>query len=86
MIPNSSPNLLTGSWSAEPTFYKFLKDQLPDEFTVIHSLPWLYEKAKEFDNRPVLIGEIDFLILHPYLDVLIDDELDLPDKLPAIQT
>jgi len=70
MIPDSSPNLLTGSPYAEPKVYKYLREQLANEYTVIHSLPWLYERAKEFDNRPVLIGEIDFLILHPTFGIL----------------
>ena len=48
----------TGSNQAEPDIYWRLKKQLPDDFVVIHSLPWLASVAKEIDGRSVPTGEI----------------------------
>lgn len=70
MIPPTGPNLATGSRRAEPDIYWRLQKQLPDEFTVIHSIPWLSSVARAIDGRPVPTGEIDFLILHPELGLL----------------
>ena len=69
MIPTSGP-ADSGSERAEPDIYWRLKHQLSDEFTVIHSLPWLGSAASEIDGRPVPTGEIDFIVLHPSLGVL----------------
>lgn len=55
---------------AEPDLYQRFKTQLPDTFTVIHSLPWLAEAAKEVDGRDVPTGEIDFLVIHEELGIL----------------
>jgi hypothetical protein len=60
----------SASRTAEPIVYKRLSEQLSDEFTVIHSLPWLGSAASEIDGRPVLTGEIDFLIFHQDLGIL----------------
>jgi AAA domain/Nuclease-related domain len=69
MFPNDSPQD-TGSRTAEPIVYRRLKEQLSDEFVVIHSLPWLASAAKEIDGRSVPTGEIDFLVLHQKLGIL----------------
>ncbi len=69
MFPTDSPQD-TGSRTAEPIVYRRLKEQLSDEFVVIHSLPWLASVAKEIDSRSVPTGEIDFLILHQNLGIL----------------
>lgn len=70
MIPPDRPNLNTGSERAEPNIYWHLKNQLSDDFVIIHSVPWLSSRAAEIDGRPVPTGEIDFLILHPLLGIL----------------
>lgn len=70
MIPENGPHLATGSERAEPDIYWRLAKQLPDDFTVIHSIPWLSAAAKAIDNRAVPTGEIDFLVLHPVLGLL----------------
>ena len=69
MFPKIGPQN-TGSHKAEPNIYWRLSKQLSDEFTVIHSLPWLASAAREIDNRFVPTGEIDFLILHQELGIL----------------
>ncbi|MFN4868853.1 MAG: nuclease-related domain-containing protein [Pseudanabaena sp.] len=69
MFPKASPQN-TGSTRAEPDLYWRLSKNLSDEFTVIHSLPWLASVSKEIDGRSVPTGEIDFLILHRELGIL----------------
>ena len=63
MIPDNYP---TDTQScAERRMFDELRDGLGDEYTVIHSLPWLH------DERPVLReGECDFVILHPKMGLL----------------
>lgn len=68
MIPPEGP-VENDSFAAEPNIYWRLK-RLPDDFTIIHSLPWLSRAAEEIDGRPVPTGEIDFLILHSSLGIL----------------
>jgi hypothetical protein len=70
MIPPTGPNMSTGSLRAEPDIYWRLRNQLPDEFTVIHSVPWLSSAGSAVAGRPVPTGEIDFLVLHPDLGLL----------------
>jgi AAA domain/Nuclease-related domain len=72
MFPKVGPQN-TGSIWAEPDVYWRLAKQLSNEFTVIHSLPWLASVAKEIDGRPVPTGEIDFLVLHQNLGILAVD-------------
>jgi len=69
MIPKGRPEI-TGSFVAEPDIYWRLSRQLPDDFTVIHSLPWLAQAAQRVDGRKVPTGEVDFLILHGQLGIL----------------
>lgn len=49
------------STRAEPLVYNLLKEQLDDEFHVIHSIPWLSSVVDEFSDKCSGIGEIDFL-------------------------
>ena len=68
MIPAAGPQE-TGS-PREKTIYALLKRELSDEFTVIHSLPWLCAAVKQINPRYAPTGEIDFLVIHPELGVL----------------
>jgi hypothetical protein len=69
MIPAYGP-AETESQS-EPLIYDILHRGLSDDYTVIHSLPWLSSAAKEIDDRFVApTGQIDFLIIHPVLGML----------------
>lgn len=68
MIPSNGPKS-NDSRTAEPAIYHALK-QLSDDFTVIHSLPWLGSAAREITGNVAITGEIDFLILHPNLGIL----------------
>lgn len=69
MIPAFGP-LETESYG-EKVLFKVIKDQLPDDFTVVHSLPWLCAAVKEFSKSFAPTGEIDFLIIHRELGVLV---------------
>lgn len=69
MFPSNGPKK-NSSYYAEPGFYNILKKSLSDEYTVIHSLPWLCSAMVEIYNDPSFIGEIDFLIIHPSKGVL----------------
>lgn len=69
MIPNSGP-VQNDSPVAEPTIYWALQKQLDDQFTVIHSIPWLCAAVHQIDGRRAPTGETDFLILHPELGIL----------------
>jgi len=48
--------------NAEGKVFYALKDLLPSEYTVLHSVP-VYRKMKRDDR--LLDGELDFLLLHP---------------------
>ncbi len=50
---------------AERRFFTALNEQLDDDFTVIHSVPWLNVKDRHLQQ-----GECDFLILHPVFGML----------------
>jgi hypothetical protein len=50
---------------AERRFFVTLSEQLDDDFTVIHSVPWL-----KVNSRRLQQGECDFLILHPVFGML----------------
>ncbi|WP_286915088.1 MULTISPECIES: AAA family ATPase [unclassified Pseudomonas] len=69
MFPPHGPKS-NDSQIAEPLVYRLLKDQLCDEFSVIHSIPWLSSFVHELQGNQSPIGEIDFLILHPVLGIL----------------
>lgn len=68
MIPAFGP-LATESYG-ETVLFEVIKGQLSDEFTVIHSLPWLCAAVKEISESFAPTGEIDFLIIHRDLGVL----------------
>lgn len=69
MIPDCGPAPTKSR--AEEFIYPLLKEQLGDEFTVIHSLPWLSVAVREISGAKAVTGEIDFLIVHPNLGVLV---------------
>jgi len=61
--PNFDP---TTTSAAEETLYYRLQNHLEDDWTVLHSLPWLDQ------SRPRLReGECDFLLLHPRYGLLV---------------
>lgn len=68
MIPNCGPAPTNSE--GERLIYFLLKEQLGEDFTVIHSLPWLSAAAREVAGVKAVTGEIDFLILHAELGVL----------------
>ncbi len=68
MIPAFGP-LATESYG-ETVLFEVIKGQLSDDFTVIHSLPWLCAAVKEISESFAPTGEIDFLIIHRDLGVL----------------
>lgn len=53
--------------AAERMLYQQFKEQLPDSFIIMHSVKWLMRDRSHFDRD----GEIDFLIVHPKLGLLI---------------
>jgi hypothetical protein len=55
---------------AESSVYHRLARGLPDDFTVIHSLPWLGAAIGEAEKPSAPSGEIDFIVLHPELGLL----------------
>ena len=68
MIPGNGPQ--DTSSSGEKKIYDLLKRGLPDDFTIIHSLPWIASAIKEIDPKCAPTGEIDFLIIHESLGIL----------------
>ncbi len=68
MIPSQGA-IDTNSFG-ERTVFSLLRDGLPEEYTVIHSLPWLCSAIKKIDSSFAPTGEIDFLIIHESLGVL----------------
>jgi hypothetical protein len=69
MIPPMGPQE-TGS-EGERTVYSILANSLSDDFTVIHSLPWLSAAVRQMDASAAPTGEIDFLVLHSELGALV---------------
>ena len=69
MIPDNGPR---GTESkGERDLYSILKAELPDDYVVIHSLPWLSSAVRKVDRRAKPTGEIDFLIIHPEKGLLV---------------
>jgi len=69
MIPDNGPR---GTESkGERDLYTILKAELPDDYVVIHSLPWLSSAVRKVDPRAKPTGEIDFLIIHPEKGLLV---------------
>ena len=59
MVPNVNPELL--EHASEVPVYLALRDQLPDDFTVLHSYPWLRPWR---DQGALAEGETDFVVVH----------------------
>ncbi|SEI89436.1 nuclease-related domain-containing DEAD/DEAH box helicase [Frateuria terrea] len=68
MIPNCGP--APKASHAEQEVYHLIRKQLDDDFTVIHSLPWLSAAVREISGVKAVTGEIDFLVVHAALGVL----------------
>jgi hypothetical protein len=56
MIPSVAPGYGERTTGSEVELWKALREQLPDDFVVYHSLPYLKSNAEQ--------GEVDFLLLH----------------------
>lgn len=68
MIPDVAPDqIIHGS---ERDVYIALRDQLPDAYRVVHSLPWLRPNRDDID-APLREGEADFVIFHPDYGLLV---------------
>jgi len=63
MIPEHGPHKTDSR--GERNLYSILKSDLPEDYTVIHSLPWLCSAVTALDPNAKPTGEIDFLIIHP---------------------
>lgn len=61
VVPNLPP-VERGAPESENDFWRALKDELSDDFYVIHSLPFMTADAEQ--------GEVDFLVLHRELGML----------------
>lgn len=68
MIPNCGPAHTDSR--GEQLVYYLLKEKLSNDFTVVHSLPWLSAAARGNASNKAITGEIDFLIVHADLGVL----------------
>lgn len=68
MIPDVSPDVIVHG--SERDVYVALRDQLPDEYRVIHSLPWL-RPLRDDPGAPLNEGEADFVIFHPEHGMLV---------------
>ena len=66
MIPDVDPSQLEHT-SEEPV-YVALRDQLDDDFTVLHSYPWLRPWRGE---GALTEGEADFVVVHPQHGLLV---------------
>lgn len=65
MLPNIDPSQIQHT-SEEPV-YLALRDQLDDEYVVLHSYPWL----RPWRGEALLEGEADFVVLHPTRGILV---------------
>jgi len=68
MIPATGPQNTDSR--GEKKIYALLKQGLSDDFTVIHSLPWLASEVRKNYPKYAPTGEIDFLIIHESLGLL----------------
>ena len=66
MIPNVDPAQL--EHESEAPVYVALRDQLSDDFTVLHSYPWLRPWR---DEGALAEGETDFVVLHRRYGLLV---------------
>ena len=68
MHPDIAPDqIIHGS---ERDVYIALRDQLPESYRVVHSLPWLRPDRDGID-APLREGEADFVIFHPDYGLLV---------------
>src|SRR5436309_868985 len=65
MYPQALPDMVESN--AERLLYEVMRQQLSDDFVVMHSVKWLMRNRDRFDQD----GEIDFLVVHPQLGLLI---------------
>ena len=65
MLPNVDPSQLQHT-SEEPV-YVALRDQLSDDYVVLHSYPWL----RPWRGEALVEGEADFVVLHPSRGLLV---------------
>ena len=65
MCPDVPPSDLEHS-SEEPV-YLALRDQLGNDYTVLHSYPWL----RPWRDEALLEGEADFVVIHPQRGILV---------------
>jgi hypothetical protein len=68
MIPDVSPDQIVHG--SERDVYVALRDQLPDTYRVVHSLPWLRPDRDAID-APLREGEADFVIFHAEYGLLV---------------
>src|SRR3972149_10616606 len=54
--------------NAERKVFYALKDLLPDDYVVLHSVP-IYHRTSEKDR--LASGELDFLVAHPSMGVIV---------------
>ena len=69
MIPDHRP--CDTNSKGERDLYTIFKTELPDDYVVIHSLPWLCSAVNKVDPQAKPTGEIDFLIVHPEKGLLV---------------
>ena len=68
MHPDVAPDqIIHGS---ERDVYIALRDQLPQSYRVVHSLPWL-RPDRDSTDAPLREGEADFVIFHPDYGLLV---------------
>lgn len=65
MYPDVSPSDL--EHTSEEPIYVALRDQLSDEYAVLHSYPWL----RPWRGDALLEGEADFVVVHPRRGLLV---------------
>ena len=68
MIPDIAPDQIVHG--SERDVYIALRDQLPDSYRVVHSLPWL-RPGRDAIDAPLREGEADFVIFHPDFGLLV---------------
>jgi hypothetical protein len=68
MIPDVAPDQIVHG--SERDVYIALRDQLPDSYRVVHSLPWLRPERDAID-APLREGEADFVLFHPDYGLLV---------------
>jgi hypothetical protein len=64
MYPDTPPAFDS---SAERRLFHAFQEQLPDDYIVMHSVPWMDPDTKTHHHE----GEIDFLIIHPRIGIIL---------------